>query len=255
MDEQQLLDLAGDVGFALLKSGGEIYRVEESIRRIFLAYGQESGDAFVIPSVIIVSFTTPQGRSYTKMLRVRGQTVDLERVERLNSLCRKICLHPIEPEAVRRELESIEGVSRYGYHWRMAAYAMVAFFFTLLFAGTAGDAVAAGLCGLATCIACEQMNRFHTNSFFVNTIASAIIAAMALGAVNLGLGTHYDRIIIGALMNLVPGVMITNFMRDIIAGDLLAGLIKLTESLLVATAIALGAGIILTAARLLWGIG
>lgn len=49
--------------------------------------------------------------------------------------------------------------------------------------------------------------------------------------------------------------MITNFMRDIIAGDLLAGLIKLTESLLVATAIALGAGIILTAARLLWGIG
>ena len=246
MDEQQLLDLAGDVGFALLKSGGEIYRVEESIRRIFLAYGQESGDAFVIPSVIIVSFTTPQGRSYTKMLRVRGQTVDLERVERLNSLCRKICLHPMEPEAVRRELESIEGVSRYGYHWRMAAYAMVAFFFTLLFAGTAGDAVAAGLCGLATCIACEQMNRFHTNSFFVNTIASAIIAAMALGAVNLGLG---------ALMNLVPGVMITNFMRDIIAGDLLAGLIKLTESLLVATAIALGAGIILTAARLLWGIG
>ncbi len=255
MDDQQLLDLAGDLGFALLKSGGEIYRVEESIRRIFLAYGRDTGDAFVIPSVIIVSFTTPQGRSYTKMLRVRGQTVDLEQVDRLNSLCRKICLHPMTPEQIRQELERIQQLPRYNLSWRIAAYAMVAFFFTLLFEGSWGDAVVAGVCGVATCIACGQMNRFHTNPFFVNTIASALIAAMALSSVALGMGAHYDRIIIGALMNLVPGVMITNFMRDIIAGDLLAGLIKLTESLLVATAIALGAGIVLTAARLLWGLG
>lgn len=57
--------------------------------------------------------------------------------------------------------------------------------------------------------------------------------------------------IIGTLMNLVPGIAITNVMRDIIAGDLIAGLIKLTEALLVATAIALGAGMAITLSQIL----
>jgi uncharacterized membrane protein YjjP (DUF1212 family) len=43
-------------------------------------------------------------------------------------------------------------------------------------------------------------------------------------------------------MNLVPGVAITNSMRDIIAGDLVAGLTKLTEALIIGTAIAIGTG-------------
>ena len=52
-------------------------------------------------------------------------------------------------------------------------------------------------------------------------------------------------------MNLVPGVPFTNALRDIIAGDLIAGLTRLTEALLTALAMALGAGIVMTAAK--WG--
>ena len=57
---------------------------------------------------------------------------------------------------------------------------------------------------------------------------------------------NLDKIIIGAFMGLVPGVAITNFMRDVLEGDLFAGITKLTESLLTATALALGAGIALS---------
>ncbi|MBE6829957.1 MAG: threonine/serine exporter family protein, partial [Ruminococcaceae bacterium] len=46
----------------------------------------------------------------------------------------------------------------------------------------------------------------------------------------------------------------TSFMRDLIAGDLMAGLIRFTESMLVATAIAIGAGIALTMTRMIWGV-
>ena len=47
-------------------------------------------------------------------------------------------------------------------------------------------------------------------------------------------------------MNLVPGIVLTSFMRDVIAGDLFAGLTKFTEAILIATAIAIGSGIVLT---------
>ena len=47
-------------------------------------------------------------------------------------------------------------------------------------------------------------------------------------------------------MNLVPGVAITNSVRDIIAGDFIAGQTKMTEALLTATSIAVGTGIALS---------
>lgn len=64
---------------------------------------------------------------------------------------------------------------------------------------------------------------------------------------------NVDKIIIGALMLLVPGVAVTNSMRDIIAGDLIAGLMKMVEALMVATAIAIGTGGALSISRYLWG--
>ena len=51
------------------------------------------------------------------------------------------------------------------------------------------------------------------------------------------------------LMNLVPGIAITNVMRDILGGDLIAGIIKLVESLMVAVGIALGAGLAISTLR------
>ena len=81
--------------------------------------------------------------------------------------------------------------------------------------------------------------------------SAMVLAAIALVAS--GLGESLDLIIIGAFMGLVPGVALTNFMRDVLAGDLFAGITKLTESLLTATALALGAGIALSLARYLGG--
>ena len=48
------------------------------------------------------------------------------------------------------------------------------------------------------------------------------------------------KIIIGVLMTLVPGIAITNSMRDFLAKDYLSGFLRLTEALVTATAIAVG---------------
>jgi uncharacterized membrane protein YjjP (DUF1212 family) len=48
-------------------------------------------------------------------------------------------------------------------------------------------------------------------------------------------------------MTLVPGVAITNAMRDVIAGDLLAGTMKGVEALLIALALAAGTAVALIA--------
>ena len=46
-------------------------------------------------------------------------------------------------------------------------------------------------------------------------------------------------------MNLVPGIAITSFIRDLLSGDYLSGALRFMESMIVAGAIALGVGIVL----------
>jgi len=68
-----------------------------------------------------------------------------------------------------------------------------------------------------------------------------------------GLGAHLDQIIIGALMALVPGIALTNAMRDVMAGDMVSGISKVAEALLIGGAIALGTALSLGMFHMLAG--
>ncbi len=253
MNYEDLINTTTEVGYLLLANGAEIYRVEESMQRIFRAYGA-CGDIFAIPTCIYVTVSNDQGAPLTKIKRVYSRQTDLEKVERLNNLSRTICREKPDFKTIRQELRGIDARKAYTLPEQVVAFSLVAFFFTLFYGGNLPDAVCAILCGAAVKGVSYQMERFHANSFFTNILASAAAAAIALTAVHFYAGLNADKIIIGALMNLVPGIAITSFMRDLIAGDLIAGLIRLTESLLVATAIAIGAGLALTVTRSIWGV-
>ncbi|WP_050699054.1 threonine/serine exporter family protein [Anaeromassilibacillus senegalensis] len=254
MNYDELVNTTMEVGYLLLSNGAEIYRVEDSMRRIFRAYGVETGDVFVIPTCIFATVETGQGKPITGFKRLYTRVTNLDKVERANDLCRVVCYKKPDFQTVREEVRSIDQRPAYGFWTQVAAYALIAFSFTLFYSGSFADACCALVCGAAVRLVIDFMGRFSTNSFFMNIAASCVAATLALLAVQFGFGANTDKIIIGALMNLVPGIVITSFMRDVIAGDLIAGLIRFVESLLVATAIAIGAGVALLAPRLIWGV-
>ena len=64
-------------------------------------------------------------------------------------------------------------------------------------------------------------------------------------------GADADIVIIGALMLLVPGLLFTNAMRDIINGDTNSGMNRIIQVFLIAVAIALGTGAALALGQLL----
>lgn len=254
MNYNELITVTTDVGCLMLANGAEIYRVEESMQRIFRAYGVKTGEIFAIPTCINVTITTPEGKPITLIKRIPARATNLDRVERGNDLCRRVCRNVPDFSEVRRELSAIERRPVYSFYFQILAFALVAFTFTLFYGGSFADGLWSMVCGAAIKVICHYMNRVQANSFFVNIVASAAAAAIALTAAQFNIMLSTDKIIIGALMNLVPGIAITSFMRDIISGDLMAGIIRFTESMLVATAIAIGAGIALTITRMIWGV-
>ena len=92
--------------------------------------------------------------------------------------------------------------------------------------------------GLATIY--RQLEKLEASSFFVNIVGGAFTACGCYLAVKAGFALSQDKMIIGMLMNLVPGIALTNAMREFIAADLISGMIKFAEAVVTAIGIAIG---------------
>lgn len=246
MNYDKLLNATTKLGYLLLENGAETYRVEESMMRIFGAYGIADADVFVIPTMIIVSITPDGCPTITQQKRVHSRGTNLYKVQQANSLCRQACRTLPSPEDLEKDTEAIDRSPVYPVSMQFLAYGLAAFAFTLFFEGSLSDALCAGLCGIVIKGVFIKMGNWHANPFFINVAASAAVTVIAMGSVAAGLGTNSDKITIGAIMLLVPGVALTNFMRDTIAADYVSGLTKLLEAVLIGTGIALGTYISMT---------
>ena len=62
-----------------------------------------------------------------------------------------------------------------------------------------------------------------------------------------------DKIVIGDIMPLVPGIALTTSIRDFFNGDYLSGTIHMIDALLTSFSIAVGVGAVITVYQLLTG--
>ncbi len=240
MKYNTLLDMTTELGYRLAMCGAETFRVEESVNRSMAAYGLEA-ECFAIPNLLIVSLRTPEGETITRIKRIGFHGNDLDGVEQFSNLSRKICAETPDPEEGLRWLAEKEEIRpRYGLGMVLFGAFLGAAGYCLFFGGSPLDMLWAGLLGILVGILNHIMGKFHTNPFF-STIATSFLfslPAYTIGA--LGLCEITDSIIIGTLMILVPGLLITNAMRDIIYGDTNSGINRIIQVLLIAVAIALG---------------
>ena len=245
---QRMLNTAMDIGHCLLAAGAETYRVEETIQRVLYAYGVKHVDAFAITNNITVTMTMADDTCYTRLRRVYSRTTNYRAVEEINNLSRYICSARPPVEEIQERLREIQSKKPYP-EWMMITlgFGGIALWFTLFFGGSWYDGAVAFAAGCLTRVVFRLMYYLHTSSFFVNLVCSLMVTVIAIETVQCGIADNSDFIIIGTLMTLVPGVAITNAMRDVIAGDLVAGTMKGVEALLIALALAIGTAVALIA--------
>lgn len=251
--KEKLLDAACKLGRGLLENGGEVYRVEQAIDFFMKAYGISDAQIFAIPATIIVTIPGDDGTPLTQLERVTSISQNMSRLDKVNHLCRWVCENTPPPEVIYEKLEDIHKSKLYSFVQIMLAYGVASAFFCYFWGGNTGDAIVAFIAGLATEYCLKYMGKVKSNIFFSNLVSSMVIAVVAILGMVTGLGNNIDMIIIGAIMTLVPGVGITNIMRDIISGDVITGTNKVAEVMLIAISIAIGIALPLSAFTNIFG--
>ena len=247
MDYNTLLELATTVAHRLAMSGAETFRVEDSVVLIMQAYGVDA-EAFAIPNCLTVSMETPDGIPMTRMRRIGHHGNDLDCVERYSNLSRRICAERPDPKVAFQWLKEADLSRRkFSLPLHLAGNFLGACGFSVFFGGSFVDSLFSGICGIIVGLVSILMNRLKANEFFRTIIASFFMAAAAYILSVLGIVQNADTVIIGSLMILVPGLLFTNAMRDIIYGDTNSGLNRIVMVFMIAVAIALGTGAALQA--------
>lgn len=253
MEYSKLLDLATGLGYELAMSGAETFRVEESVTRILRSYEIEA-EVFAIPNCLHISIEPVIGRPLTRMRRIGGHGNDLDAVEKLSGLSRRICQERPAPEIAAQWLkETLAQKRTYSFLIYMLGNFSGAAGFAFLFGGSWIDAICSGICGLLVGVITYFMDKWGSNQLFRIIFSAFPMALLAYAMGKLGIAGNADAVIIGALMLLVPGLLFTNAMRDIIFGDTNSGVNRIVQVLLIAVGIALGTAAAWNAAAVLWG--
>lgn len=229
-----------DIGEQMLLSGAEIHRAEESVQRMCKAYGAVRADVFIITSSMVVTVTDGAGKTYTQTRRILSTSTNYEALHKLNDLCRKICDHKLSDEQIREDLATACRVKVYPLWLELVSCSMIAGAFTLFFGGSLTEMLVSLAVGLIVRAIVCLSDKIIPNRIFSKFISTAIATALALCAVSLGWISNIDKIVIGNIMSLIPGIGLTNALRDLFTGDSIAGLFRSIEAALAALAIAAG---------------
>lgn len=228
--------LAGKI---MLKSGAETYRVEDTMNRIAAAYGLNNAQSYATPTGINFSIDVAME---TNFLRITKRSTDLHKIAEVNHISRQIANGDMQVNDAFRLLTTIDKMRLHFPGWlQIVAAAFVSGSFSIMFGGTWPDFLPAFIAGGAGFAGMVGFDRLVDIRFISEFFASLIIGVLAFLFIHNGFGASLDRVIIGAVMPLVPGLHITNAVRDLMAGHLVAGISKGVEASL--TAFAIGAGV------------
>jgi uncharacterized membrane protein YjjP (DUF1212 family) len=238
----KMAELATETAQIVLQSGGETHRVENIIHKVCHQFGYDKVESFVTPTGIFLSVWDDQEHVATSIKRISSRTTDLDKITRMSKLCNDIKVRSLTPEQYEQEMHAL-ALKRVYPLWTQVLFGGIsASFYSLLFGGSWIDFWVAFITGTLIILSIRTLYRMHFNIFLINAVCGALAVFAARFAGTYVHGLQADKIVIGSIMLLVPGLAITNAIRDTMAGDLVSGTARLVEAFFIAIAIAAGTG-------------
>ncbi len=235
----EILCAALDIGVNILRFGGEIRRVEDTVSRILYAYGAEHVEVFCLTSWLNAAVRMPNGVYQQQMRRVSRERNRLFLVEEMNALSRALCAGEITPAEVHERIHTVRKKTPYPLWIILVAMCVYGFNAVLYFGGSWRDGICAALAGLPVLFLSRHAPK-NINPMIMTALSAFSSAVVALALVKVGIGESVGFVMVGTAMHIVPGLAFGNALRDMMGGDTLSGMMGLFHTILVALMMALG---------------
>ncbi len=235
--DPSVLEVITETGLAMMASGAEVSRVEDTIERLARAYQ--------VPGLHVVAFPTAlfvASQEGTVLRRIQRRVVNLAAVAAINQLSRDVAQTPIPLPEFRQKLMDAQTQSPYTPFQSVLFAAGAAGLMSQLMGGHWVDIVPAAVAGILTQLVRQKLRQTTIPGSLSDLLAAVAAVLPALLAAQEPF-FHPGSILVGGIMVLAPGLLLTTAVRDGIAGDLLSAAARLLEAILVGGAVAAGASL------------
>ena len=244
IDYKLLANTAMLAGEIMLCSGAETYRVEDTMYHILKTSNIESTQVIAMMTGLVVTLNDPGfEQPVTMMRRVSERSTNVSNIVKVNDISRRYCEEKISLEEAYEELKRAKGKQYIRLLYNFATIG-IAVGFAMMFGGSLHDIIAAAVVGAVLAGVMTIGKIAKLSSVLVHVLSGLGIAMLTVVIQRvLFADLSVNIVIASSIMPIVPGVAITNAIRDTIQGDYLSGCARILEAFLVAMAIAVGAGL------------
>ncbi len=235
MDRKQLLKFCSLAAKLTLESGGETYRAEELITRSCKAFGVETANVLAVPTGIFISIEEGE----TSLVRIEARTTDLFVIDEVNRVARELISKKISFESAINSLQSLSKKTD-NKLLKIFSNGASSAFFALLFGGVIFESIFALFCGFTYGALFYVIKHRRLQKFAQTLFGGVTVGGFAVFYTFIFSSPLPSSMILGAMMPLLPGLAMTNAIRDTIAGDLVSGVSRFAEAIVTALALAVG---------------
>lgn len=253
---QDVLEFAVEAGRTLLRNGAEIFRVEETITHICNHYHVKELNLFVLSNGIFITAEKEGREIYAKVKHVPLSGTHLGIVDGVNDLSRRICAGELSLDEARVQLTEIAALPPKKDYFRIIAAGIGCGCFCYLLDATVLDSLRTVIVTMILNVFLVFGGRAKLSKLLLNTAGGMIVSVCAIlicmdnGVVIMD---SVDKVTIGAIFSLIPGVAFVNSLRDIANSDFISGIVKMIDAILGFLYIAIGVGAVLATANSFMG--
>ena len=241
IDELETVLYAGNL---LLSSGAEIYRAEETMHRIADAMHIKDMDAYVTNRGIFASGNVPGKGIESRIMSVPDKELNIDKIEAVNELSREFCSNRMDLSYFKASLQNIANMGEQNVVEKILSYFLGAGCFSYAIGTSFRDSLCAAIIGSLVGFYMIWSKYRIKSRVLITIIASVLTALLSNLFVAIGLGSQLSFIIIGAMMDLVPGVSFVNSVREFSQNNFATGQTLLTSALLTCVSMASGVALV-----------
>ncbi|MGI6687967.1 MAG: threonine/serine exporter family protein [Christensenellales bacterium] len=228
----------------ILECGGETYRAEETALRMCRSFGMPDAEIMAFPTGFTLAVRKPNGATETRVMRILHRRINLRFINDVNSISRRVVAGELTPDQALDELTALRAHPEAPVLRQVALFALAAGAFSVMFGGGVIEFLISCVVG-GIMQACMPLYTKARLPLLLVSLASGILAAgLSLPLLHV-FGGSQESVISGVIMPLLPGLAMTNAVRDTMRGDLLSGMARATEALVSVMMLAAGVAVVL----------
>lgn len=238
--ENNLCKLLLEMGTLLMSSGANTSRIRTTISRIASAYNYHAELLVTHRALMLTLYGKDKDLFYSRLKRTLPHGSNFKMVSGISRMSWKIVEEKWSLEKVEKELEILKNIPRYPRWIVLLVVSLAGTSFCGLAGGKMTECIVAFIATFCGLFIRQETAKKGYNGYLC-VFAGAFISSMLAGlTVKYNIGNFPQRALASSVLYLIPGIPLINTFSDLVEGNIMNGIVRGVNGLIISFAIALG---------------